>query len=154
MDETKQIVISPSENLFNLYWFIKYMDKKNIKVYPYRRIIAKDYNTKGYKFITEKEITDDNNDKSNWCKLLLLKKDKGDWLEASEEKVCHDSNLVIYHFEYEKNREDTDLIKVTKERNNEEFMKIVNIPKNVEYHIESEECDIGEIIVESHRTWK
>ena len=50
-------------------------------------------------------------------------------------------------------REDKDLIKIAKEINDESIIKIVDIPIDVKYDIQSEECGFAEIIIEKHREW-
>ena len=50
-------------------------------------------------------------------------------------------------------RENKDLIKIAEEINDESIIKVVDIPIDVKYDIQSEECGFAEIIIEKHREW-
>ncbi len=146
----KQVVISPCENLLNLYWFMKYASKKKIKVFPYKAIYNSDYSVKEYKKINSPDKNDW--EFSSWCKIELLNIDCGQTLSKKDfDKI--ENKSVIYHRDYLDNREDKDLISIAKKINDDSKIKICEIPNDVLYHIEDCECSIGEQIVESHRIW-
>ena len=50
-------------------------------------------------------------------------------------------------------REDKDLIKIAKEINDESIIKVVYIPADIDYYIQSGECSFAETVVEKHRRW-
>ena len=64
------------------------------------------------------------------------------------------SNIFNY-FELKEmiDREDEELVKIAKEVNNEDYLKIIELPQDVEYEIIQNECCGGETIVEKHREW-
>lgn len=106
-----QVVISPSENVLNVYWFVQYMKLKGIDLYIYKEIRDKD-TLDTIKYI---KVNEDNLDKkdvsfSQWCKYDLHTKDLGN--EVSSTDMGHYDDSLIFHFNYTDDREDKDLIEI------------------------------------------
>lgn len=149
----KQVVISPSENVLNVYWFVQYMKLKEIDLYVYKEIRDKD-TLDTIKYVKINEIDLDKNciKIKEWCTYELYTKDLGKEISNSEIEKYYDD--VIFHYDYTEDREDKDLITICEQANNEEMAKIVEIPDDIGYEIDTLECGIGEIVVEKHRVWR
>lgn len=148
----KQVVISPSENVLNVYWFVQYMKLKGKEAFIYKRIInKKTYDIIKYVKVNEDELDKNNTDFGEWCEYKLSSKDLGVEISFKDIESCDD--YIIYNFNCIDDREDNDLIKICKQANNEEMAKIVDILDDVEYEIQDIQCGIGETIVEKHRVW-
>lgn len=81
--------------------------------------------------------------------IELLKR-KGIKIDVHDDFLLEKYN---YKIKNSLSREDKDLIKIAKEINDESIIKVVDIPIDVKYDIQSEECGFAEIIIEKHREW-
>jgi hypothetical protein len=132
----KRIVIKGVDtygSLLSPYWTKKYLERKGIKVFIYNQEI-------GLENTFEYELIDDENKLNNPQEIifpLYLTKNIGNFLLENEwdrlELCDSDEMLSVDEFFYD--REDKDLIDITKEINNEKLVKIVEIPDDVKYKI-------------------
>ena len=148
MDKTKQVVIKGLKNknyLLTPYWILEYYKRKGKQIHCY--IGDWENNIKLY---TQEELKN-YIECSDYVEYFTTKKVNNiDELNLLTEKEL----FGLWDFEHKVNREDKILIQIAKEINDEEQLKIIEIPYDVEYDIrEYEEVFCGEYICEKHRIW-
>lgn len=132
------------------YWFQKLMNKRNIKVYTY---IAIDKNSDESDFVYTEDLSNYKDFDEPYYDVIFYTKYISDSITSIDvEKLTKskDRNIDIYDI-YE-NREDEAIIKIAEEINDENRVKIVSIPNDVEYFIELGQGN-GEYIQEESRSW-
>lgn len=145
--DTKQVVINGEEaRLSNVpslspYWVVKLFKKKGKTLYTYDFEIN---NIKNYY-----ALIDNNKCRTSYMMHYTMYSEKKIY-----DKIYDKLDLIDIYSMFDKiSREDKDLIDIVKEINNEEIIKIVNIPIDVEYSIEELGCSFAEEIEEKHRRW-
>lgn len=141
--DTKQVAIRGLDNYYGVltpYWLVEYIYRK--------------YNKQLYIYDT------DENEES--CFLLKQSSNYNDFskfynecysYEKIEGRVVDAKDLILrYELLKEISREDEILIQIAKEINNEEYLKIIDIPFDVDYYI-SQYDDGSECVEENHRKW-
>lgn len=144
----KQVVINGGLNYSGLLtpkWIIEYLKRKNINAYVY---IINPVSLTGFQYEKQDPNELDSNEEVYFESYLTIDKD----IITAEEYENLSDEYFICKSELFKDREDPILIEIAKEINNEEMIKIVEIPDDVSYHV----VDVGfeEHIVENHRIWK
>ena len=84
-----------------------------------------------------------------YCPLYLLD-NFGDIIEEITDGIAQ---KVVNEYDMFNDREDKMLIDIAKEINNEELIKIIEIPDDVEYEVVQSECGFSEWVEEKHRVW-
>lgn len=139
---TKQVVVSGSENcsgLLNPYWMVEYFKRQGKELFIFEEVEDEEY-----VFYKLQELSSSYNNFTKSYYGLYYSYNK------SEDGVQF---ITKYDLSEEISREDEILIQIAKEINNEEYLKIINIPFDVEYIIRDCECSCGDYISEKHRTW-
>lgn len=77
--------------------------------------------------------------------------DKNNIDYQDEHNIYIDKEIELDYFQEEINREDEELIKIAEEVNNDDYLKIVEIPQDVEYEVKYRNGK--EYIEEKHREW-
>lgn len=144
----KQVVINGGLNYSGLLtpkWIIEYLKRKNINAYVY---IINPVSLTEFQYEKQDPNELDSNEEVYFESYLTIDKD----IITAEEYENLSDEYFICKSELFKDREDPILIEIAKEINNEEMIKIVEIPDDVSYHV----VDVGfeEHIVENHRIWK
>ncbi len=144
----KQVVINGGLNYSGLLtpkWIIEYLKRKNINAYVY---IINPVSLTEFQYEKQDPNELDSNEEVYFESYLTIDKD----IITTEEYENLSDEYFICKSELFKDREDPILIEIAKEINNEEMIKIVEIPDDVSYHV----VDVGfeEHIVENHRIWK
>ena len=143
----KQIVVNGREThggLLTPKWVVEYYRRKGIKLFVYiPELIEDDYI---YELKDPNEL-DDNT--CIYCPLYLLD-NFGDIIEEITDEIAQ---KVVNEYDMFKDREDKTLIGIAKEINNEELIKIIEIPDDVEYEVVQSECGFSEWVEEKHRVW-
>lgn len=148
----KQVVISTSSTfLLTPYWTYELIKKKKIDTYFYNEIKDNDYNIVRYELITPEQLKEDTKYRL-WRSLEVVTKNLGNIVSKNDFENLEEESFIDCHNLWE-NREDQDLISIAKEINDESIIKIVEIPKDIEYEIGLKECELGEIIAEKRRIW-
>ena len=144
--KTKKVVIF-KESFYRMppYWFQKYMKLKGIDIYCYHEVFQKDHTVKFHLIENSKTIEK----QYLFDFVVYLDNNYGEVLTYEE----FDRKNQIFISNYTEDREDEDLINIAKEINDENIIKIIEIPVDIEYDIWQNECDCGEHIRETHRTW-
>ena len=147
--DTKQVVIIGKESCYNIlsspYWIIEYYKRKNIKLFIYNWRVDLECNI--YYNLINPNYCDFNNEDG----FVYSLKNLGNKVFNNDVAKTH--MKFGYDFLQEVSREDSDLIEIVKSMNNDNSLKVVDIPINVEYTIEEYNCNNGEYISEKHRTW-
>ena len=134
---TKQVVIITGDNYSGLltpYYMVEYFKRKGKDLY----VFADDE----YCLIgNDKVFSDYNNFNESYYNV-----------DYSYTSIFEDI-MSKYDLFDEISREDEVLIQIVKEINNDKYLKIIDIPFNIEYDIREYECSLGEYISEKHRTW-
>lgn len=143
----KQIVVNSRENhgdLLTPKWVVEYYKRKGIELFVYiPELIEDDYI---YELKDPNEL-DDNT--CIYCQLYLLD-NFGDIIEEITDGIAQ---KVVNEYDMFNDREDKMLIDIAKEINNEELIKIIEIPDDVEYEVVQSECGFSEWVEEKHRVW-
>ena len=144
----KQIVVNGGEThggLLTPKWVVEYYKRKGIELFVYipELTIEDDYI---YELKDPNEL-DDNT--CIYCELYLLD-NFGDIIEEITDEISH---KVVNEYDMFKDREDKILIDIAKEINNENLIKIIEIPDEVEYDVIRSDCGFSEWIEEKHRVW-
>lgn len=143
----KQIVVNSRENhgdLLTPKWVVEYYKRKGIELFVYiPELIEDDYI---YELKDPNEL-DDNT--CIYCQLYLLD-NFGDIIEEITDGIAQ---KVVNEYDMFNDREDKMLIDIVKEINNEELIKIIEIPDDVEYEVVQSECGFSEWVEEKHRVW-
>ena len=144
----KQIVVNGGEThggLLTPKWVVEYYKRKGIELFVYipELTIEDDYI---YELKDPNEL-DDNT--CIYCGLYLLD-NFGDIIEEITDEISH---KVVNEYDMFKDREDKILIDIAKEINNENLIKIIEIPDEVEYDVIRSDCGFSEWIEEKHRVW-
>lgn len=143
----KQIVVKSGEthgDLLTPKWVVEYYKRKGIELFVYiPELIEDDYI---YELKDPNEL-DDNT--CIYCPLYLLD-NFGDIIEEITDGIAQ---KVVNEYDMFNDREDKMLIDIAKEINNEELIKIIEIPDDVEYEVVQSECGFSEWVEEKHRVW-
>lgn len=143
----KQIVVNRGEthgDLLTPKWVVEYYKRKGIELFVYiPELIEDDYI---YELKDPNEL-DDNT--CIYCQLYLLD-NFGDIIEEITDGIAQ---KVVNEYDMFNDREDKMLIDIAKEINNEELIKIIEIPDDVEYEVVQSECGFSEWVEEKHRVW-
>lgn len=144
----KQIVVNGGETYGRLLtpkWIVEYYKRKGVELFVYipELTIEDDYM---YELKDPNEL-DDNT--CVYCPLYLLD-NFGDIIEEITDEIAQ---KVVYSYDMFNDREDKTLISIAKEINNEDLIKIIEIPDDVEYDIVESDCGFGEWVEEKHRVW-
>lgn len=143
----KQIVVNGGEmhgGLLTPKWAVEYYKRKGINLFVYiPELIEDDYI---YELKDPNEL-DDNT--CIYCGLYLLD-NFGDIIEEITDGIAQ---KVVNEYDMFNDREDKMLIDIAKEINNEESIKIIEIPDDVEYEVVQSECGFSEWVEEKHRVW-
>lgn len=143
----KQIVVNGREThgvLLTPKWVVEYYKRKGIELFVYiPELIEDDYI---YELKDPNEL-DDNT--CIYCPLYLLD-NFGDIIEEITDGIAQ---KVVNEYDMFNDREDKMLIDIAKEINNEELIKIIEIPDDVEYEVVQSECGFSEWVEEKHRVW-
>lgn len=143
----KQIVVNGGEThggLLTPKWVVEYYRRKGIELFVYiPELIEDDYI---YELKDPNEL-DDNT--CIYCPLYLLD-NFGDIIEEITDEIAQ---KVVNEYDMFKDREDKTLIDIVKEINNENLVKIIEIPDDVEYEVVQSECGFSEWVEEKHRVW-
>jgi len=147
----KQVVIKKEAfDILTPKWTHEYLLRKGIKTYLYEIDWSDYYGTDYYRLI--KNLDDVDN--FDIYQIEYLTKNIGDILTKDEFiNLELDEKDIIDYYEIFKNREDKDLVDIAKEIGDESIVKVVEIPDDVEYTIEENECSLCEYISEKHRVW-
>ena len=143
----KQIVVNGANKhggLLTPKWTVEYYKRKGINLFVYiPELIEDDYI---YELKDPNEL-DDNT--CIYCELYLLD-NFGDIIEEITDGIAQ---KVVNEYDMFNDREDKRLIDIAKEINNEELIKIIEIPDDVEYEVVQSECGFSEWVEEKHRVW-
>lgn len=143
----KQIVVNGGEthgDLLTPKWVVEYYKRKGVELFVYiPELIEDDYI---YELKDPNEL-DDNT--CIYCPLYLLD-NFGDIIEEITDGIAQ---KVVNEYDMFNDREDKMLIDIAKEINNEELIKIIEIPDDVEYEVVQSECGFSEWVEEKHRVW-
>lgn len=143
----KQIVVNGGEThggLLTPKWVVEYYRRKGIELFVYiPELIEDDYI---YELKDPNEL-DDNT--CIYCPLYLLD-NFGDIIEEITDEIAQ---KVVNEYDMFKDREDKTLIDIVKEINNENLVKIIEIPDDVEYDVAESDCGFSEWVEEKHRVW-
>ena len=143
----KQIVVNGGEThggLLTPKWVVEYYRRKGIELFVYiPELIEDDYI---YELKDPNEL-DDNT--CIYCSLYLLD-NFGDIIEEITDEIAQ---KVVNEYDMFKDREDKTLIDIVKEINNENLVKIIEIPDDVEYDVLQSDCGFSEWVEEKHRVW-
>ena len=143
----KQIVVNGGEThggLLTPKWVVEYYRRKEIELFVYiPELIEDDYI---YELKDPNEL-DDNT--CIYCPLYLLD-NFGDIIEEITDEIAQ---KVVNEYDMFKDREDKTLIDIVKEINNENLVKIIEIPDDVEYDVAESDCGFREWVEEKHRVW-
>lgn len=145
----KQIVVNGGETYGSLLtpkWVVEYYKRKGIELFYYLAELFED----GFIY----ELKDPNELDDNTCIYhgFYLLKNVGEEITKSDfEKV--DFNLLLDEYNMFKDREDKILIDIVKEINNENLIKIIEVPDDVEYDVVQSNCGFSEWVEEKHRLW-
>lgn len=145
--DTKQVVINCEESykgLLNPYWIVELFKRKGEVLYGYCWN-AEPYDSYYYLI----DVKNYNNFKDMNYILYSYKKIEGKIYDDSDFDDLIDSYDIFDGL----SREDKDLIDIAKEINDESIIKIVDIPADIDYYIQSGECSFAETVVEKHRRW-
>lgn len=143
----KQIVVNGANKhggLLTPKWTVEYYKRKGINLFVYIPELIED----DYIF----ELKDPNELDDNtciYCELYLLD-NFGDIIEEITDGIAQ---KVVNEYDMFNDREDKRLIDIAKEINNEELIKIIEIPDDVEYEVVQSECGFSEWVEEKHRVW-
>ena len=144
--KTKKVVICGKKNYTYCILPPKYMIRMVKKLHPTFEML--DFvNTDEECRFTNLEL-DDFEDKYNKEYYIVDKKNID---EQEDGCIFIDDEIELDDFEKEINREDEELIKIAEEINNEDYLKIIEIPIDVKYDIKYK--DGNEYIEEKHREW-
>lgn len=148
MIRMKQIVVNGGEThgkLLTPKWVVEYYRRKGVELFVYipELTIEDDYM---YELKDPNEL-DDNT--CVYCPLYLLD-NFGDIIEEITDEMAQ---KVVDEYDMFNDREDKTLIGIAKEINNEDLIKIIEIPDNVEYDIVESDCGFDEWVEEKHRVW-
>lgn len=153
--DTKQVVVNSdgarttSIPALTPYWIVELFKRKGNILYAYEW----NYDENGDCYYELINIDNYKDFKTMYNIMYSYKKIEGRIYESNNSIVFEES-IYEYSLFNKISREDKDLIDIVKEINNESVIKIVDIPIDVKYYIQSEECGFAEIIVEKHREWK
>lgn len=143
----KQIVVNGGEThggLLTPKWVVEYYRRKGIELFVYiPELIEDDYI---YELKDPNEL-DDNT--CIYCPLYLLD-NFGNIIEEITDEIAQ---KVVNEYDMFKDREDKTLIDIVKEINNENLVKIIEIPDDVEYDVAESDCGFSEWVEEKHRVW-
>lgn len=143
----KQIVVKGGEThggLLTPKWVVEYYRRKGIELFVYiPELIEYDYIY---------ELKDPNELDDNTCIYypLYLLDNFGDIIEEITDEIAQ---KVVNEYDMFKDREDKTLIDIVKEINNENLVKIIEIPDDVEYDVAESDCGFSEWVEEKHRVW-
>ena len=139
---TKQVVISCEDNcdkLLTPYWTVEYFKRKGKELFVFAKIGVEEDE---YCLIgNDKVFSDYNNFNESYYDVYY-----------SYTSIFEDT-MSKYDLFDKISREDEVLIQIAKEINDDKYLKIIDIPFNIEYDIREYECSLGEYISEKHRTW-
>ena len=141
--DTKQVVIKGLDNYYGLltpYWLVKYINRK--------------YNKQLYIYDTKKDeesyfLLQESANYNDFCKSY---DECYSYKEIKGKVKCAEDFILRHELLDEISREDEILIQIAKEVNNEEYLKIIDIPFDVDYYI-SQYDDGSECVEENHRKW-
>ena len=143
----KQIVVNGGEThggLLTPKWVVEYYRRKGIELFVYIPELIED----NYIY----ELKDPNELDDNtciYCPLYLLD-NFGNIIEEITDEIAQ---KVVNEYDTFKDREDKTLIDIVKEINNENLVKIIEIPDDVEYDVAESDCGFSEWVEEKHRVW-
>lgn len=141
--DAKQIVIKGLDNYYGLltpYWLVEYINRK--------------YNKQLYIYDTKEDeesyfLLQESANYNDFCKSY---DECYSYKEIKGKVKCAEDFILTYELLNEISREDEILIQIAKEINNEEYLKIIDIPFDVDYYI-SQYDDGSECVEENHRKW-
>ena len=133
--DTKQVVISGGDNYTGLltpYWIVEYFKRKGKELFIHM----------------DEDYPKDNLDYNIFERTYSVKYS----YKRFESEISKEDIIYRWQLLKEISREDETLIQIAKEVNNEEYLKIIDIPIDVDYYI-SQYDDGSECIEENHRKW-
>jgi len=141
--DAKQIVIKGLDNYYGLltpYWLVEYTNRK--------------YNKQLYIYDTEEDeescfLLQKSTNYNDFCKFY---NECYSYKEIEGKVKCAEDFILTHELLDKISREDGILIQIAKEVNNEEYLKIIDIPFDVNYYI-SQYDDGSECVEENHRKW-
>ena len=141
--DAKQIVIKGLDNYYGLltpYWLVEYINRK--------------YNKQLYIYDTKEDeesyfLLQESANYNDFCKSY---DECYSYKEIKGKVKCAEDFILRHELLDEISREDEILIQIAKEVNNEEYLKIIDIPFDVDYYI-SQYDDGSECVEENHRKW-
>ena len=143
----KKVVINGGEThgeLLTPKWTIEYYRRKGIELFYYRAELFED------DFIYVLTDVNELDDNTEIYYGYYLTKNIGEQLEKLDDL---DDELFFDECNMFEDREDKVLLDIAKEINDEELIKIIEIPDNVEYNIVQSSCGFSEWVEEKHRVW-
>ena len=143
--DTKQVVISCNNNYSGLltpYYMVEYFKRKRkeLFVFAVNGVIDDEY----YLINDDKVFSDYNDFTSSYYDV---------YYSYASTPTLENEFMPKYDLADSISREDEILIQIAKEINNEDYLKVVDIPFNVKYDVVQWECDLGEYVEEKHRRW-
>lgn len=143
----KQIVVNGGETYGSLLtpkWVVEYYKRKGIELFYYSAELFEE----GFIYVlTNANKLDDNTEIYHGYYLL---KNMGEEIKNIHEIGV---DIMLCSFDMFNDREDEILIDIVKEINNEELIKIIEIPDDVEYEVVQSDCGFSEYVEEKHRVW-
>lgn len=143
----KKVVVNGGEThgeLLTPKWTIEYYRRKGIELLYYRAELFED---DFIYVLTDVKELDDN---TEIYYGYYLTKNIGEEFEKLDDL---DDELLFDKYNMFEDREDKVLLDIAKEINNEELIKIIEIPDDVEYNIAQSDCGFSEWVEEKHRVW-
>lgn len=143
----KKIVVNGGEmygKLLTPKWTIEYYRRKGIELLYYRAELFED------DFIYVLTDVNELDDNTEIYYGYYLTKNIGEEFEKLDDL---DYELFFDECNMFEDREDKVLLDIAKEINNEELIKIIEIPDDVEYNIVQSDCGFSEWVEEKHRVW-
>lgn len=151
----KQVVINGGDTyggLLTPYWTKKYLERKGLNIYVYNQEVGLEDKWE-YELIEDKKRI---NDPAEIYNVYYLTKNVGSFLDENEwNNLKLIQKDIIPNHRLFKNREDKDLIAIAKEINNEDLIKVIEIPDDIKYKICEGDCSCSEWVEEDIliRTW-
>lgn len=143
----KKVVVNGGEThgeLLTPKWIIEYYRRKGIELFYYRAELF------GDDFIYVLTDVNELDDNTEIYYGYYLTKDIGEEFEKLDDL---DDELLFDECNMFEDREDKVLLDIAKEIDNEELIKIIEIPDDVEYNIVQSGCGFSEWVEEKHRVW-
>lgn len=143
----KKVVVNGGEThgeLLTPKWIIEYYRRKGIELFYYRAELF------GDDFIYVLTDVNELDDNTEIYYGYYLTKDIGEEFEKLDDL---DDELLFDECNMFENREDKVLLDIAKEIDNEELIKIIEIPDDVQYNIVQSGCGFSEWVEEKHRVW-